>query len=228
MRWRLKRRGGDVFGLFSVAATDLQKATFPVYVDTAIAEERVGANSDNAEDTTGQWKITYLYNMYISGYASRYTGHRWTTVPIPQGATIDSASVAFYFPSTSYDDPDAYLYMEDADNAVTFAADEGGYANRTKTASPVTCTATGVGDGFETSQDIKSIVQRVVNRGGWASDNALVLLTAPHGTGAGTYASINAIMSGTPYAAKFNCTYTEGGASAIPAIMHHYRQLRSR
>lgn len=45
MRWRLERRGGDVFGLFSVLATDLKGATFPVYVDTAIAEEQVGASS---------------------------------------------------------------------------------------------------------------------------------------------------------------------------------------
>lgn len=228
MRWRLERRGGDVFGLFSVLATDLKGATFPVYVDTAISEEKVGASSDDAQDSSGEWDITSSVGN-ISGMANYYCGFRWTTVPIPKSATIDSAAVDLYFVSTTYDDPDAYLYMEDADNAATFATDEGGYANRAKTAGSVVWNATAVGGSWETSPDIKSIVKTVVNRGGWASGNALALLTAPRGTGAGSNARVVQYDYNSSRGAKFNCTYTAGGgASAIPAIMHHYRQLRSR
>lgn len=227
MRWRLERRGGDVFGLFGVLATDLKSATYPVYVDTAIAEEQVGASADDARDSSGsgdKWSIVAT-SSNISGISNRYTGHRWTTVPIPNAATIDSASVAFYFNSASTDDPDAYLYMEDADNPVAFATDEGGYNNRVKTAGSVTWYDTGVGTGFVTSPDIKSIVQTVVNRGGWASNNAMVLMTAPRPSS--TKATVNFWdYSGNACGAKFNCTYTAGGG--IPAIMHHYRQLRSR
>ena len=229
MRWRLERRGGDVFGLFSVLATDLKSATYPVYVDTAIDEEQVGASSDDANATAynSNWIINGTYKYMNQTTVDHCIGLRWTTVPIPVGATIDSASVSVYFYGGNYDNPSARIYGNDVGNAATFATNES-FNSRDKTTASIDWVATDVGEGFVASPDIKTVVGEIVARGDWASDNAIALLT--RAISDVTRYSILYLWdyTGNARGAKFNCTYTAGGASAIPAIMHHYRQLRSR
>ena len=229
MRWRLERRGGNVFGLFSVAAEDLKGATFPVYVDTAIAEELVGASSDDAYGaaSSSNWTITQTTAEFSNARYNRYNGFRWTSVPIPQGVNIESASFSPYFYSASNDSPSVTICGNDVDNAATFATSSDTYDDRAKTTANVNWVEADVGVGFNASPDIAGVVEEIVGRGSWASDNALALLTAGIKKSNCFIYHWDRKPTGT-YAAKFNCTYTEGGGSAIPAIMHHYRQLRSR
>jgi hypothetical protein len=229
MRWRLERRGGDVFGLFSVLATDLKGATFPVYVDTAIAEEQVGASDDDGSSASPgtAWNRT-LANFYLNRTStSTYcAGFRFTTVPIPQGATIDSASWTPYIYSAANDSPNHTVYANDVDDAADFSS--GRPNQRAYTDAGVSWEGTDIGTGFTQSPDIKAVVQEVVSRDGWASGNNLALLTTDN-AGISAFCQVYAWdYTGNARAAKFNCTYTVGGGSAIPAIMHHYRQLRSR
>jgi hypothetical protein len=227
MRWRLERRGGDVFGLFSVAATDLKSATFPVYVDAAIAEEQVGASSNDATASaaTIAWDYNNTYDAVNATRTNPLCGFRFTTVPIPQGATIDSASWTPYVYSSTTDDPYCDIYGDDADSAADFSS--GKPEDRAYTTAAVSWIATAIGTGFVQSPDIASIVQEIVNRVGWASGNSLALLTIDPGVNY-AFTVYQWDYSDNSRASKFNCTYTAGGASAIPAIMHHYRQLRSR
>ena len=229
MRWRLERRGGDVFGLFSVAAADLKSATFPVYVDTAIAEEKVGASSDDASasSASSKWSLTATSFYFNYDYNSKYTGHRFTSVPIPQGATIDSASFSPYIYDSTSDNVAFQMRLNDVDDAVTFAASSDTYNSRSLTATGVNWTADDVGAGYVASPDIKSIVQLVIDRVGWQTNNSIAIITSSLTNGTSCRAR-SWDYSGNASGAKFNCTYTVGGGSAIPAIMHHYRQLRSR
>ena len=120
------------------------------------------------------------------------------------------------------------MRLNDVDDAVTFAASSSDtYNSRSQTATAVNWTAADVGAGYVASPDIKSIVQLVIDRVGWQTNNSIAIITSSLTNGTSCRAR-SWDYSGNASGAKFNCTYTAGGASAIPAIMHHYRQLRSR
>jgi len=105
-------------------------------------------------------------------------GVRFLDATIPIGATIDAATLQPYLFSTSYDDVDVTLVGDDVDDAATFSSGDtpldriGGSA----TTASATWSATGLGTGYATSPEIKTIVQEIVDRAGWASGNAICLL----------------------------------------------------
>lgn len=116
-----------------------------------------------------------------SGTTSRYWGGlRFNSVTIPQGTTILSATVEFYVTSTTYDDPKFNIHGQAADNAGTFTATAHDIDTRSRTTSYTTWSADGIGTGWITGPDITAAIQEIVNRGGWASGNSLVLILKPY------------------------------------------------
>lgn len=105
-------------------------------------------------------------------------GYRFLALDIEQGSTIVSA----YLQIMPYDDwpagGTATVKGEAVDDAATFS-DLTDFDGRTRTAASVTWNpgvwATGV---WATSPNLASILQEIIDRPGWSSGNALVLLTA--------------------------------------------------
>jgi hypothetical protein len=100
---------------------------------------------------------------------------RFTPVTIPQGATITTAYLTFRANMTAATPGGGRIYGQAADNPPTFTT-FGEYDSRVWTSANVHWTpAAWVIDTNYTSPDIKTVIQEIVNRPGWASGNALVL-----------------------------------------------------
>ncbi len=138
---------------------------------------KVGASSDDAYqkiDATG-YSETDIVVYCRTGSAQRHGGCRFTGVTIPQGATIDSAIFAGY--TNTDDDPHVDFYGDDVDDSITFDPTTNDIVGRTKTTATVAWAAVGVGENqYVDSPDLKTIIQEIVDRGSWASGNALTLI----------------------------------------------------
>lgn len=227
MQYQLRRYGSKVIGAFSVAAADLEGRTFPVCVDTAITEEQVGASTDDGTTRDSTWPVdsspvgvTLTGNTMAIGYSSYsyHMGHwRFQTVPIPKGATIDSASIKLLNAVAINDSASWTVGAEDIDNAATFdASTHNGYHCYTNS---TTATATwSIGNWANStwyeSSSLSGCVEEVVARASWASDNALVLFAYPASSSETKYRSVRQWDTpGNVSGAKFNCTYTVAGTT---------------
>ena len=105
-------------------------------------------------------------------YFTKYLGYfRFQNITISQGATISSAYLKPY--KSSYSSTPLVIHGIDADNAAAPTAGSA-LAASNFTSANVSWTSS-VGSGQQTSSDIKTIVQEIVDRAGWSSGNALML-----------------------------------------------------
>ena len=148
---------------------------------------RVGASSDDAFrrllDLPGSFSLSLENN--IAGYwkvdDEEYgSGMRFTSINIPQGATIISASLILTCSITNaVTTVKTRISAEDVDDAATFtntAAFDLKYANRTTMQVDWDISSGWTLDAEYTSPDIGQVIQEIVNRAGWVSGNDLVLL----------------------------------------------------
>jgi len=170
---------------------------------------QVGQSSDDAVSSASGSFLNVNATFFSSSGGTYVTGFRFTGVAVPQGATVDSA----YLKVTGTNDADSatlYLKGEAADNPVTFAAgvrpDQ-----RTKTSAvSAQWSIPGSSTGVLTSPDVASVVQEIVNRPGWSSGNALVLLSDTVSSGGCSVVDYNTTPAS---AAQLEITYTAGGGS---------------
>ncbi len=133
-----------------------------------------GSDNDATESTTGTMSLTTA-SVSFQTSTVEWGGMRFNDIAIPQGATITSAYLRPKVSSTVYDDPNVFVYFENADNATAFTTSANDISNRARTGS-IAWNATGVGAGYVASPNLASILQTVVNRAAWASGNSLVVL----------------------------------------------------
>ena len=140
-------------------------------------------------DDFGRWWLTSYWNFESAtiypfvGYQGSNavkagTGQRFLNVTIPKGATIVTAYLTFTCRgSTSADTVNSKIKGEAADNAATFV-NEADFLTRSWTTAVVSWNAIPAWtlDTEYNSPEIKTIIQEIVNRAGWASGNAMVLL----------------------------------------------------
>ena len=105
-------------------------------------------------------------------YFTHYLGFfRFQNITIGQGATISSAYFKPY--KSSYQSTPLVIHGIDADNAAAPSAGSE-LAGSNFTSANVSWTSS-AGFGQQTSSDIKTIIQEIVNRSGWSSGNAMML-----------------------------------------------------
>jgi hypothetical protein len=113
-------------------------------------------------------------------------GLRFTALPIPRGATILRASVQFTADELDRAAATDVIRAQAADDPATFTATTNGLSSRPTTAAAVTWsvptwTVFQQAGPAQLTPNLAPVVQEVVNRPGWTSGNALVLLIT--GTG---------------------------------------------
>lgn len=118
--------------------------------------------------------------------SSQLVGMRFTSLSIPKGATITSATVKFTaYPDASPNTPATSVAIqgEDIGNAPTIGTAYYGLSSRTKTTASVAWNSIPYWylNVEYTSPDISPVIQEIVNRQDWSSGNALLLLVS--GTG---------------------------------------------
>jgi hypothetical protein len=153
------------------------------------------------------------------------SGMRFQNVTIPKGATIDTAYFQIYSENQqSGSGTNTIIKGEDVDDAAAFSTKEN-YDARSRTSASVDwdITATWSESTWQDSPEIKTVIQEIVNRGGWSSGNDLVIFWEDDGTST-EYREGAAydFYIGSEYAPKLYIEWTTGGALSIPVAMHHY------
>lgn len=137
------------------------------------------------------------------------TGIRFRNVDIPQGATILSAFVKMIAPANSPATPcHALIYAEDADNPAAFST-YANFAARTRTSAHVAWNNVPTfvtGQAYDTP-DLTAVIQEVVDRGGFASGNSLVIFLEDNNSASATSRALAAYENPVYQEAKLYVTY---------------------
>ncbi len=133
----------------------------------------VGASTDDDETTGG------IVSSDLE-LGNTFVGVRFTNISIPQGKTIVSARLTFTRESSgaTTNAASVTVFGEDRNNAATFVNGSSEPFDRTRTTASVgwSIASGGAAGATRVSPELKSIVQEIVNRAGWASGNAMVFL----------------------------------------------------
>jgi hypothetical protein len=170
----------------------------------------VGVAADDAEEraSTGAVNLTSGdLNLGQDGAAVQTVALRFTGIAVPAGATITRAWVQFQVDEVSTAAAQVTVAGEAADDAAAFTTIARGLSTRERTAAtvawtPVAWPTVGARTADQRTPDLAAVLQEIVDRSGWTSGNAVVLLV----TG-----------SGTRVAESFN-----GGAARAPVLHVEY------
>ncbi len=172
---RLRMTEQGIISQYSVSRSDLKQATFPIYIDADITEQ-VSTGTDDCINQSAEFRLTTKLSCgdYNSSSYDFETGVRFTTVQIAQGATINSAYLKLHGQNKIGSNPDTRIEGQDSDNANTFST-QSDYTSRPRTSNSVSWTPSWRSNDWNTSPDIKDVVQEIVNHPNWQSNNAMVL-----------------------------------------------------
>ena len=174
---------------------------------------RVNASSDDAQQSGTTMSLTGS-TLPISS-SSLLWGARFQNVNVPNGATIQSAAITFRSSSAqSGSNGVRTLYGQAADNPTTFTTTASNLSGRTRTTASVIWNIASIyaNTNFQ-SYLITNIVQEIVNRAGWAANNAMVILGPTTGTNTRTAYSYDGSSTYTPLLTVTYCT-----ANPVPTI----------
>lgn len=160
----------------------------------------VTSGTDDAEEyvpggtgTIGDMDLTSSdLEIMLDGTKKQIIGVKFGSIMIPQGATIKRAYVQF---ATKGDKApvlgNAYITAQDIDNAPTFTTTAFNITSRVQVADSVLwagstdaswgTTAAGVASAIQRTPDLKTVLQPVINRVGWAPGNSVVILIKGEG-----------------------------------------------
>ena len=158
-----------------------------------------------------------LLNAGHSSTTAFDMGLRWQSVNIAQGTSIISAKLSVYV-NSDVGTLSANIRGIDEDNTVTWATDDRP-SQRTKTTATITANEANWTDYTVDSWayiDITSVIQEIINRGGWSANNALaVVIEDTAGTGENYIAARAYEYAGNLHGAKLDIVYG-GTTTRIP------------
>ncbi len=180
--------GGDTGGV-----TTTQSATF---------EKRITSSSDDAEEQSNGSVNTTSSDLELTFDNSNQTvGMRFTNVTIPQGATITDAYIQFTTDEKNSGSASLRVFAHDIDDAPAFSTSSNNISNRAKTTAssawrPAAWNTVGAAGNDQRTNELRFVVQEVVNRGGWRSGNAMAFIVT--GSGERTAESYDGSSSRAP------------------------------
>jgi len=153
-------------------------------------------------------------------------GLRFTGVTVPQGATITSATFRITAQATYNASPNVVKYhvsAEDSDNGTAFStlpANNMHASTRARTTADAgPWTLTSVTGNTNYSISVTSVVQEIVDRAGWVSGNALVIILDTHAdTTQGEWQDFWAYDGSSSKAAYLEIEYNLGGTAYTLAV----------
>lgn len=191
--------GGSVGG--SNPATATHTTNGPT-VQTQITD----TNDDVYERGSTIWNLTYPVRNSIDSTGNRMPGLRFPGIAVPQGVTINSATVEGYVYDTGLgDDLYANVYGHAIDNAPNWV-DLPDVDGRPRTTASTTVAQDNLGLGWH-GVDVTAIVQEIVNRAGWASGNAMAFMFIPPPPGTTTHCYFHSVDTNATYAARLTIEY---------------------
>lgn len=179
------------------------------------------ANVDDSLDNglefpTNTFDTTVTLGVGNFSSISANTGLRFINVSVPQGATINSADITLYNQGVLAGSPVARWYAWDDDDAPQFSSGGDVPSNVTKTTA---FTAFTVSTG-DITHSITSVIQEIVNRGGWVSGNAINLIAFDNSSPLNSGAGWDGFDQGSPSLLEIDYT-TGGGGTAVPVFFNN-------
>ncbi|MFT6019883.1 MAG: hypothetical protein ACI9VN_000551 [Patescibacteria group bacterium] len=149
---------------------------------------QVAASIDDAEeDLGGDVSLSSSDLELVEDGGSQLIGMRFANLGIPQGALIESASIQFTVDETKNINPcQLTIFAEASNNAPPFSSSDFNLSNRSATNasvnwSPNQWPTKNVSGPDQRSPGIATVIQEVVNRPGFSSNSAIVVLIDGYG-----------------------------------------------
>ena len=157
---------------------------------------QVGSSNDDAEEnksngssdlTSSDLELCVEDNLWPIADVNQLVGIRFAPVNVPKGAIIDSAWVQFTVDETNSNPCNVQVYAEDGNNALPFYDLPNNIAARNRTTEVVNWDVPNWSSGnlsgpSQATPNLKTLVQKVVNRSGWNAGNAMVFIFEGTGT----------------------------------------------
>lgn len=198
---------------------------YPVVMDPPDITEDIAANVDDGFSVSF---ATAWYSNSANARASsesasvqRRVGLRFTTVAVPNGATIDSAKLKLNVTSVNPASGTSRIYADDVDDAAAFA---NGNLPRGITKTAAFANFAPASAALHTA-NMTGVVQELVNRGGWASNNDMRFAITPNNGTAGLILSIEDYSAAGTSEAVLEIDYTASASNDGAAMYHHLRNL---
>jgi predicted metal-dependent phosphoesterase TrpH len=193
-----------------------------------IFEKRIIVGTDDAEEYNAGTMllnsddIELVYDTKTTG--NQKVGLRFQGITIPKGATITNAYIRFTTDEIKTGTTSLLIQGQNADNAATFTTAKKNISGRTKTAafvswSPSGWSSAGASGTLQTTPELKSIIQEIINRSGWASGNSMAFIIS--GTGTRTAVAFETSPAGS---AMLHIEWSVAAASAIKSAPVHDRE----
>lgn len=212
----VSKADGDVITeTWSGETKDKAAVVYPVEIDPSVTVNPVTDADDDGCDVVGLWLSSVIEFGRDSGNLV-HAGFRFPGVTVPQGATVDSSTLTVVTLAGAGGGGAGTLYGIAADNVAAFSASHipSGDARTTANVAIANITAT---TGQTVNFTTTSVVQEVVNRGGFASGNAIGIVLIASNAGTDVYSKITDLStSGGTNKASLSITYTAaaGGTAA--------------
>ena len=150
-------------------------------------QAQVVASNDDAEQrvSNGNMSRTSSTLQLIRSSGNDQTvGVRFQNLAIPQGATISSASIEFTIKTQDATATSLTVYGQNTNSASQFGSSNYDISGRTKTTASVSWPSlpNPAVNSKLTTPEIKTVVQEIVNRAGWASGNNMAFILTGSGT----------------------------------------------
>lgn len=147
----------------------------------------IATNDDTSRSGSSYFPSDVALTVGGAGFfGDRYVYVRFTNITLNQGTTITSAKITFQARTGDSNNVLSKIYGLDVDNVGDF--EFGDPTGDTRTTANADWDVNGItgGNNYDTS-NIGSIVQEIINRGGWSSGNAIGFVIVNDGTGDGIY-----------------------------------------
>ena len=200
-------------------------ATLNLQVSASADDGQQSSITDNSgRAVTGSGTVTITDTILSPGSHGGNNefsvGCRFLNVTIAQGATINSATFTLRAQATYNAGSNVvrfWVSAQAADNPSTISTTSGNLntTNRPRTtAVSAAWTQTSVVGDTEYSIDVTSVIQEIVNRAGWASGNAIMILIDTHAdTTSGEWQDYYSYNGSTTNAPKLSIDYSTGGGT---------------
>jgi hypothetical protein len=212
-RLYLKKTGPRLYVTVRFPWTWLQTATYPIHLDTTVDKQVAASTDDGYWASYGIYPTSNILEVGNSG-GQTHGWYRWTNITIPNASTINVSYITLYEEyGTTYSGITTLVYCNNINTAVapTTVAEANALALTTNN------TSWGITETWNmytahNSPSINSAVQEVVNRAGWASGNALMVVHKDNGSPPDKHLHICTWNFYTLYAPKLHIEYTAGAA----------------
>lgn len=150
-----------------------------------VVQYRISTGNDDVEERISDGDVyrnssdlEMSHDSYVSGL--QIVGLRFQGVNIPPGATINSAYVEFYADGSHTNNTRLVISGEDTGDAGAFGSSDFDVSRRTKSSASVAWRPGNWSDNnrYQTD-DLRSIIKEIVDRGDWSAGNDIVIIIEP-------------------------------------------------